>query len=75
MSVVQRFALCAYIVTQHISSVAVVFREVVFRPFTSEVILAKVKSSDEDGIRCASQYSSSFLSRIHSIVSSNCGLF
>jgi len=29
----------------------VVFREVVFRPFTSEVILAKVKSSDEDGIR------------------------
>ncbi|PFH50983.1 hypothetical protein AMATHDRAFT_176172 [Amanita thiersii Skay4041] len=29
----------------------VVFRLVVFRPFTSEVILAKVKSSDEDGIR------------------------
>ena len=24
---------------------------VVFRPFVSEVILAKVKSSDEDGIR------------------------
>lgn len=30
----------------------VVFRMVVFRPFASEVILAKVKSSDEDGIRC-----------------------
>ena len=29
----------------------VVFRLVVFRPFPSEVILAKVKSSDEDGIR------------------------
>ena len=29
-----------------------VFRMVVFRPFTSEVVIAKVKSSDEDGIRC-----------------------
>ncbi|KIP04192.1 hypothetical protein PHLGIDRAFT_109926 [Phlebiopsis gigantea 11061_1 CR5-6] len=29
----------------------VVFRLAVFRPFPSEVILAKVKSSDEDGIR------------------------
>ncbi|KZS94412.1 hypothetical protein SISNIDRAFT_473907 [Sistotremastrum niveocremeum HHB9708] len=29
----------------------VVFRMVVFRPFPSEVILAKVKSSSEDGIR------------------------
>ncbi|EIM86621.1 polymerase III polypeptide H [Stereum hirsutum FP-91666 SS1] len=29
---------------------AVVFRLTVFRPFPSEVILAKVKSSDEDGI-------------------------
>ena len=29
----------------------VVFRLVVFRPFPSEVILAKVKSSDEEGIR------------------------
>ncbi|KDR81078.1 hypothetical protein GALMADRAFT_241694 [Galerina marginata CBS 339.88] len=29
----------------------VVFRLVVFRPFTSEVIIAKVKSSDEEGIR------------------------
>jgi DNA-directed RNA polymerase subunit E'/Rpb7 len=29
----------------------VVFRLVVFRPFASEVILAKVKSSDEEGIR------------------------
>ncbi|KAF9648639.1 polymerase III polypeptide H [Thelephora ganbajun] len=27
------------------------FRMVIFRPFVSEVILAKVKSSDEDGIR------------------------
>lgn len=35
---------------QHI----VVLRMVVFRPFTSEVIVAKVKSSDEDGIRCLS---------------------
>ena len=33
----------------------VTFRLVVFRPFTSEVILAKVKSSDDDGIRCESQ--------------------
>lgn len=31
--------------------VPVVFRMVVFRPFPSEVILAKVKSSSEDGIR------------------------
>ncbi|CCM01324.1 uncharacterized protein FIBRA_03373 [Fibroporia radiculosa] len=30
---------------------AVIFRLTVFRPFPSEVILAKVKSSDEDGIR------------------------
>ena len=30
----------------------VVFRMTVFRPFGSEVILAKVKSSDEDGVRC-----------------------
>ena len=30
-----------------------VFRLVVFRPFRSEVIIAKVKSSDEDGIRRA----------------------
>ncbi|EJD07480.1 uncharacterized protein FOMMEDRAFT_143872 [Fomitiporia mediterranea MF3/22] len=29
----------------------VVFRMVVFRPFSGEVILAKVKSSDEEGIR------------------------
>ena len=29
----------------------VTFRMVVFRPFVSEVIIAKVKSSDEDGIR------------------------
>ena len=29
----------------------VVFRLVVFRPFAGEVILAKVKSSDENGIR------------------------
>lgn len=29
----------------------VVFRLVVFRPFASEVLLARVKSSDEDGIR------------------------
>ncbi|EKM81470.1 hypothetical protein AGABI1DRAFT_35937 [Agaricus bisporus var. burnettii JB137-S8] len=28
-----------------------VFRMVIFRPFISEVVIAKVKSSDEDGIR------------------------
>ena len=32
-------------------SLAVVFRMVVFRPFAGEVILAKAKSSDEEGIR------------------------
>jgi len=32
----------------------VIFRLVVFRPFPSEVILAKIKSSDEDGIRLSS---------------------
>jgi len=32
--------------------IVVVFRLVVFRPFISEVVVAKVKSSDEDGIRC-----------------------
>lgn len=31
----------------------VVFRLTVFRPFPTEVILAKVKSSDENGIQCA----------------------
>jgi len=31
--------------------VVVVFRLTVFRPFPSETILAKVKSSDEDGIQ------------------------
>lgn len=35
----------------HQLSFAVVFRLVVFRPFPSEVLLAKVKSSDEEGIR------------------------
>ena len=30
---------------------------VVFRPFTSEVVIAKVKSSDEDGIRCTFLFS------------------
>ena len=34
-----------------LTTLAVVFRLAVFRPFPSEVILAKVKSSDEDGIR------------------------
>jgi len=29
----------------------VTFRMAVFRPFVSEVVLAKVKSSDEDGVR------------------------
>lgn len=35
---------------------AVKFRMVVFRPFTSEVILAKVKSSDESGVRSEPNY-------------------
>src|ERR1700744_6558849 len=35
------------------ASVIVVFRLTVFRPFTTEVILAKVKSSDENGIQRA----------------------
>ena len=34
-----------------LSSFVVTFRMVVFRPFVSEVLLVKVKSSDEDGIR------------------------
>ena len=33
--------------------IIVVFRLTVFRPFPAEVILAKVKSSDENGIQCA----------------------
>lgn len=52
----------------------VVFRMVVFRPFASEVILAKVKSSDEDGIRrtsCTELYAWLSLCRGFS----NCGLF
>ena len=36
------------------NAAAVVFRLAVFRPFPSEVILAKVKSSDEEGVRCTS---------------------
>ena len=42
-------------------NILVVFRMVVFRPFTSEVIIAKVKSSDEDGIRRAFLYKNSFI--------------
>ena len=41
--------------------IAVIFRLVTFRPFPSEVILAKVKSSDEDGIRRA--FATSFRAR------------
>lgn len=37
--------------TDSLSS-TVIFRLTVFRPFPSEVILARVKSSDEDGIQC-----------------------
>ena len=37
--------------TREFSSFIVTFRMIVFRPFVSEVLLAKVKSSDEDGIR------------------------
>lgn len=40
------------ILTEHLY-LLVVFRMVVFRPFASEVIIAKVKSSDQDGIRRA----------------------
>lgn len=44
-------ALCVFVLCRSDTRLTVVFRLVVFRPFTSEVILAKVKSSDEDGIR------------------------
>lgn len=43
------------IILKHANVNIVIFRMVVFRPFSSEVILAKVKSSDEDGIRRESQ--------------------
>lgn len=43
---------CENFATIKKSEFIVVFRMVVFRPFTSEVIVAKVKSSDENGIRC-----------------------
>ena len=39
-----------------------VFRMVIFRPFISEVVVAKVKSSDEDGIRCSCMTTSGLLS-------------
>lgn len=54
-------AACVYVIfpaaslvscLRHTNAHTVVFRLVVFRPFPSEVILARVKSSDEDGIRC-----------------------
>lgn len=34
----------------------VIFRMVVFRPFPSEIILAKVKSVDAEGMRCTSRH-------------------
>ena len=40
----------------HYRTCTVIFRLVVFRPFASEVILAKVKSSDEDGVRRTSSH-------------------
>lgn len=49
IKVCYRLSLASFRSTYHFS---VVFRMVVFRPFASEVILARVKSSDEDGIRC-----------------------
>lgn len=45
---------------------------VVFRPFASEVILAKVKSSDEDGIRCMD---ASLLTRMNTNGTSECRIF
>jgi len=51
---VQRYVVHLYsVMIEHIPNLLdlVVFRLVVFRPFSSEVIVAKVKSSDEDGIR------------------------
>ena len=41
----------SYLTSAAFFSFEVTFRMVMFRPFVSEVILAKVKSSDEDGIR------------------------
>jgi len=47
------------------------FRMVVFRPFTSEVVVAKVKSSDEDGIRCMSLFFCSQSTAYYPVVYSN----
>lgn len=48
-------ALCRYVASDSLLIVClgftVTFRMVVFRPFESEVVIARVKSSDEDGIR------------------------
>lgn len=49
------------------------FRMVVFRPFASEVILAKVKSSDEEGIRRASSHA--FLEGPGSVILVSVGFF
>ncbi|KAF8885424.1 RNA polymerase III subunit Rpc25-domain-containing protein [Mucidula mucida] len=43
----------------------VIFRMVTFRPFTSEVILAKVKSSDAESVRCKSSLSIGFFDDIY----------
>lgn len=53
MSLVQTYVLLdsIWVGLTSISFSIVTFRMVVFRPFVSEVMLAKVKSSDEDGIR------------------------
>lgn len=51
---------------------SVVFRMVVFRPFASEVIVAKVKSSDQESIRRASAHRLCFISLISPDPHSNC---
>ena len=55
-------------------TVPVVFRLVVFRPFASEVILAKVKSSDEDGIRCTAFILLFFLVWLHRLTAKMCSV-
>ena len=43
----------------------VVLRLVVFRPFLSEVIVARVKSSSEEGIRCEFIYLAAVAQRVN----------
>jgi hypothetical protein len=60
-----------------LSAFSVVFRMVVFRPFSGEVILGKVKSSDEDGIRrmFSCGFYSSLLTYPHNLLLVSVGFF